>query len=146
MGLGTGVYFTSTTAGRNVGESFSPGSTELSLQPHQSAAAYLPTAECTAVSHPPTQPHLLGTNALRRARVNSHGSNGLNCESPLTCSTWPAIKGAHATNLGSRILLFPCRQHALVHLLTSIDATRISQDYCTPQYYYSTACLTCTQQ
>ena len=37
MGLSTGVSFTSTTAGRNDWESFSPGSTELSLQHHQSA-------------------------------------------------------------------------------------------------------------
>ena len=37
MGLSTGVYFTSTAAGRNDWGSFSPGSTELSLQPHQRA-------------------------------------------------------------------------------------------------------------
>ena len=87
MSLSTGVYFTSTTAGRNDRDSFSPGSTEFSLQHHQSATASPPTAECTAVSHPTTQPHLLGTIALRCARVNSNGSNALTCSSPLTCST-----------------------------------------------------------
>ena len=69
--------FTSTTAGRKDWESFSPGSTEFSLQPHQSATASFPTAECTAVSHPAMQPHLLGTIALHCARVNSNGSNAL---------------------------------------------------------------------
>ena len=39
MGLSTGVYFTSTTAGRNDWQSFSPGGTEFSLHPHQSATA-----------------------------------------------------------------------------------------------------------
>ena len=39
MGLSTGVHFTSNTAGRNDWGSFSPGSTELTLQPHQSATA-----------------------------------------------------------------------------------------------------------
>ena len=39
MGLSTGVYFTSTTAGWNDWGSFSPGSTELTLQPHQGATA-----------------------------------------------------------------------------------------------------------
>ena len=65
MSLSTGVYFTSTTADQNDWESFSPASTEISLQPHHSATASLPTAECTAVSHPAMQPHLLGTIALR---------------------------------------------------------------------------------
>ena len=45
MGLSTGAHFTSTTAGRNDWGSFSPGSTELTLQPHQSATAQLPRAE-----------------------------------------------------------------------------------------------------
>ena len=39
MGLSTGVYFTSTTAGRNDWQSFSPGGTEFCLHPHQSATA-----------------------------------------------------------------------------------------------------------
>ena len=69
--------FTSTTAGRNGWESFSPGNTEFSLQPHPNATASPPTAECTAVSHPAMQPHLLGTIALHCARVNSNGSNAL---------------------------------------------------------------------
>ena len=106
MSLSTGVYFTSTTAGRNDGEPFSPGSTEFSLPPHQSTTASLPTAECTAVSQPAKQLHLLGTIAPCRARVNSHGSNALTCSLPLTCSTCPAINGAHAINLGSRIPFF----------------------------------------
>ena len=106
MSLSTGVYFTSTTAGRNDGEPFSPGSTEFSLPPHQSTTASLPTAECTAVSQPAKQLHLLGTIALCRARVNSHDSNALTCSLPLTCSTCPAINGAHAINLGSRIPFF----------------------------------------
>jgi len=42
-----------------------------------SATTSLPTAECTAVSHPAMQPHLLGTIALHCARVNSNGSNAL---------------------------------------------------------------------
>ena len=71
MSLSTGVYFTSTTAGRNDWESFSPGSTEFSLQPHQSATASLPTEECSAVSLKAKPPHLLGTIALRCAHVNS---------------------------------------------------------------------------
>ena len=59
-----------------VGESFSPRSTKSSAcsptkVPLQ-AVVWLPTAECTAVFHPATQQHLLGTNALRCARVNSH--------------------------------------------------------------------------
>ena len=87
MSLSTSVYFSSTTAGRNDWESFSPGSTEFSLQPHQSATASLPSTECTAVSHPTKQPHLLGTIALRCARVKSNSSNALTCSSPLTCST-----------------------------------------------------------
>ena len=43
---------------------------------------------------------------------------------------------------------FPCRQHALVHLLKAyqVGATRISKDDGPPQYYYSTTCLTCSQQ
>ena len=92
MSLSTGVYFTSTTADQNDWESssFSPASTEFSLQPHHSATASLPTAECTAVSHPAMQPHLLGTIALHCARVNSNGHG---------------------------YFFLPCRQHALVHLL-----------------------------
>ena len=89
MGLSTGVYFTSTTAGRNAWESFPPGSTEFSLQRHQSATASRPTAEFTAVSHLVKQPHLLGTTALRCARVNSNDSNALTCSSPLTCKHGP---------------------------------------------------------
>ena len=77
MSLSAGVHFTSTTAGRNDWEYFSPDSTDFSLQPHQSATTSLPTAECTAISHPAMQPHLLGTIALRCARVNSNGSNAL---------------------------------------------------------------------
>ena len=45
MSLSTGVYFTSTTARRNDWESFSPGSTEFTLQPHPNATASPPTAE-----------------------------------------------------------------------------------------------------
>ena len=74
--------FAGTTAGRNDEESFSPGSAELSLPPHQSTTASLPTAECTAVSQPAKQLHLLGTIAPCRARVNSHGSNALTCSLP----------------------------------------------------------------
>ena len=79
MSLSTGVYFTSTTAGRNDWESFSPGSTEFSLQPHPNATASLPTAEYTAVSQPAKQGHLLGPIALCCERVNRHGSNALTC-------------------------------------------------------------------
>ena len=89
MSLSTGVYFTSTITGRNDEESFSPGSTEFNLPPHQSTTASLPTAECTAVPQPAKQPDLLGTIALCCARVNSNGSNALTCSSPLTCKDGP---------------------------------------------------------
>ena len=71
-----------------------------------------------SLAHPATKPHLLGTNALRCASVDSHGSNALNCCSSSSCTTCPTIPGAHATNLESRIYIFPCRQQALAHLLT----------------------------
>ena len=58
------------------------------------------------ISHPATQPHLLGTNALRCASVDTHGSNALHCCTSSICSTCPTILGAHATNFESRITFF----------------------------------------
>ena len=119
-----GIFFC-TMVGRNDWGSFSPGSTA----PHfTSSSPFTPTKAPLrsslqqnvqpSLTHPATQPHLLGTNALRCASVDSHGSNALNCCSSSSCTTCPTIPGAHATNLESRIYIFPCRQQALAHLLT----------------------------
>ena len=131
MGLSTGVYFSGTTirTSDRLG-SFRTGSTG----PHFTSSPPLsPTKEPLGSSlqqdiqpsfaHPATLPHLLGTNALRCASVDSHGSNALHCCTSSSCSTCPTIPGAHATIFESRTYIylfffFPCRQQALAHLLT----------------------------
>ena len=105
--------------------SFSSGSTG----PHfTSSSPFSPTKEPLrrflqqdvqpSLAYPAIQPHLLGTNDRRCASVDSHGSNALHCCTSSSCSTCPTIPGAHATNLESRIFLFPSRQQALAHLRT----------------------------
>ena len=113
--------------------SFSPDS---STGPHiTSSPPFSPTKEPLrsfhqqdvqpSLAHPATKPHLLGTNALRRASVDSHGSNALHCCAYPNCGTCPILTGAHATIFKSRIYIyymyiypFPCLQQALDHVLT----------------------------
>ena len=84
-----------------------------------------------SLAHPATLPRVLGTNALRCASVDSHGSNALHCCAYTSCDTCPTISGAHATIFESRIKNFPCLQQALAY---SIGATLVQQDCC-PQHH-----------
>ena len=59
-----------------------------------------------SLTHPAAKPHLLGTNALRCASVDSHGSNALHCCTYPSCDTCPTITGAHATIYESRTFFF----------------------------------------
>ena len=140
MGLSTGVYFPSTTT--SVGMT---GDLSLLVVPHfTSSPPYTPTKAPLrssvqqnvqpSLTHPGTQPHLPGTNALRFASVDSHGSNALNCCSSSRSSTCPAITGAHATNLESRILSSSVQATSVDPLTYSIGATLIPQHY-RPQHY-----------
>ena len=86
------------------------------------------------LTHPATQPHLLGTHALRCASVDSHGSNELNCCSSSSCSTCPTIPGSHATNLESRIYFFSVPAAGVGPLTYSTEAMLIQQDNI-PQHY-----------
>ena len=125
MGLSTGVYFfgTTTYVGKTGGLFLLVVQDPISRARHLSAP---PKSHCvdsyermySHLSLIPQPSRTLGTNARRRASVDSHGSNALHCCTSSSCSTCPTIPGAHATNLESRIFLFPSRQQALAHLRT----------------------------
>ena len=90
MSLSTGGYFTSATAGRNVGESFFPVCTKSSAYSPTKAPLQLCSSLQQNVQQSFTQQcsrTYYACNALRCARVNSNGSNALTCSSPLTRST-----------------------------------------------------------
>ena len=91
---------------------FSTGSTgpQITSSPpfiptNESLRSFLQQDVQPSLAHPATQPHLLGTNALRCASVDSHITNTLHCCTSSSCSTFPAIPGAHATNFESRIYI-----------------------------------------
>ena len=139
MSLSTGVYFTSTTADRNDWESFS-WLYRVQLTDHHSATTSLPTAECTAVSHPAMQPHLLGTIALHCARVNSNGSNALP-DITIAMQYMTRHKWRSCNKFGSRILFFfPCtrwftyskhRFHAHIPILLMLLSTAVPPQHST---------------
>ena len=90
-GSSTGPHITSSPP-------FSPTNESLHSFQQQDAQPYL--------AHPAAKPHLLGTNALRCASVDSHGSNALLCCTYPSCDTCPTITGAHATIYESRTFFF----------------------------------------
>ena len=131
--------------------SFSTGSTG----PHiPSSPLFSPTKEPQrgfqqqdvqpSLDHPATKPHLLGTNALRCAIVDSHGSNALHCCTYTSCSTCPTLAGAHATNFKSRIF-FSVPAAATVTVLT----VQVPRSYSMTAVHSTTICntawLTCCQ-
>ena len=83
---------------------------------NESLCSFLQQGVQPSLAHPTTKPHLLNTNALRCTSVDSHGTNALHCCTSSSCSTCPAIPGAHATNFASQIYFFHCRQQALARL------------------------------
>ena len=74
----------------------------LSAPPNEPLRRFLQQDVLPTLAHPATRSHLLGTNAIRCASVDSHGSNDLHCCISSSCSTCPTILGAHTTNFESR--------------------------------------------
>ena len=117
-GSSTGPHITSSPP-------FSPTNESLHSFQQQDAQPYL--------AHPAAKPHLLGTNALRCASVDSHGSNALLCCTYPSCDTCPTISGAHATNFESWIF-FSVPAAGVGPLTYSMGATLIQHDCCPQQY------------
>ena len=85
-------------------------------------------------AHPAKQPHVLGTNGLRSASVDSNGRNALHCYTSSSCGTCPTIPGAHATSFESRMIFFSVPAAGVGPRTYSTGATLIPHDCC-PQHY-----------
>ena len=112
MGPSTGVHFSGTSTYVGKTGDLSTGSTV----PHfTSSPPFSPTKKpLRSFLQQDVQP----SNAAANTRHSRNGTRALHCCTSWSCSTYPAIPGAHATSFGSQIYFFPCRQQALAHLLT----------------------------
>ena len=163
MGLSTGVYLTSTTAGRNVRESFSPGSTKSSACSPTCRGIFLSWYYRVHLAAPPKR-HCIAPYSRIYSRLSPSKAAALtrHYRPPLRTrqqQRWQRPYSLITIDLQyiTRHKWRSCNKFGVTDTLFSVPTARVgpilegqapraSKDYCPPQYYNSAAYLPCTQQ